>query len=79
MKYPVIILLCLLSSCATSRNTDYNRDEQKSEKLDRLEQLVTEIRTDIDKQYNSVTDKLSNMKIASTTVVLSPPDSTGRQ
>ena len=79
MKYPVIILLCLLSSCATSRNTDYNRDEQKSEKLDRLEQLITEIRTDIDKQYNSVTDKLSNMKMASTTVVLSPPDSTGRQ
>lgn len=78
-KYPVIILLCLLSSCATSRNTDYNRDEQKSEKLDRLEQLITEIRTDIDKQYNSVTDKLSSMKVASTTVVLSPPDSIGRQ
>lgn len=78
-KYPVIILLCLLSSCATSRNTDYNRDEQKAEKLDRLEQLITEVRTDIDKQYNSVTDKLSNMKVASTTVVLSPPDSTGRQ
>lgn len=79
VKYSVIILLCLLSSCATSRNTDYNRDEQKSEKLDRLEQLVTEIRTDIDKQYNSVTDKLSNMKVTSTTVVLSPPDSTGKQ
>lgn len=79
VKYSVIILLCLLSSCATSRNTDYKRDEQKSEKLDRLEQLVTEIRTDIDKQYNSVTDKLSNMKVTSTTVVLSPPDSTGKQ
>lgn len=75
----LIICLVWLSSCATSRNSDTQKQIDYSEDFLRIQNKIESLRTDVTKQTQVTTDKLSNLKIENRTVILSPPDSTGRQ
>lgn len=75
----LIICLVWLSSCATSRNSDTQKQVDYSEDFLQIQNKIESFRTDVIKQTQATTDKLSNLKIENRTVILSPPDSTGRQ
>lgn len=75
----LIICLVWLSSCATSRNSDTQKQVDYSEDFLRIQNKIESLRADVTKQTQVTTDKLSNLKIENRTVILSPPDSTGKQ
>lgn len=74
-----IICLVWLSSCATSKNTDTQKQTDYTEDFNLLQKSMESLRVDVSKQTKITTDKLSNMKFENRTVILSPPDSTGKQ
>ena len=75
----LIICLVCLSSCATSKNTDTQKQADYTDDFSRIQKSIESLKADVIKQTQVTTDKLSNLKIENRTVILSPPDSTGRQ
>lgn len=78
----IALLMCfagLFSSCATSKNTDTQKQIDYSGDLQLLQSSIESLRTDFSKQTKITTDKLSNLQFENKTTDYSPPDSTGRQ
>lgn len=76
----LVLSLCIcFSSCQTSKNIDAQKQVDYSGDFKRIESMVESLRTDISKQTKITSDRLSNLKVENKTVILSPPDSTGRQ
>lgn len=77
-----LIILCallFLSACATPRNAETDKQTDYTSDFNWLKSQMESLRADFSKQTNSITDKMSNLKVENRTVILSPPDSTGRQ
>lgn len=81
IKICLIILFALLlpSGCATSKNAEMTKEVDYAADFRRLQSQMESLRTDFSKQTNTLTDKMSNLKVENRTVILSAPDSTGRQ
>ncbi len=75
--YTIIMLVCC--SCATSKNTDTQKQVDYSNDLLHIQSLIESMRYDFTKQTKVTTDKLSKLKVENKTVYLSEPDSTGKQ
>ncbi len=75
--YTIIMLVCC--SCATSKNTDTQKQVDYSNDLLNIQRSIESLRYDFTKQTKVTTDKLSNLKVENKTVYLSEPDSTGKQ
>lgn len=75
--YAIIMFACC--SCATSKNTDTQKQVDYSNDLLHIQSSIESLRSDFSKQTKVTTDKLSNLKIENKTVYLSEPDSTGKQ
>lgn len=75
----ILFALLLLSACATSKNAEMTKEVDYAADFSHLQSQMESLRTDFSKQTNTLTDKMSNLKVENRTVILSPPDSTGRQ
>ena len=74
-----IVLLGVFSSCATSKNTDTQKQVDYSSDLLHIQHSIDSLIFDFSKQTKVTTDKLSNLKLENKTIYLSAPDSTGKQ
>ena len=77
IMYTIIMLVCC--SCATSKNTDIQKQVDYSDDLLYIRSSIESLNYDFNKQTKVTTDKLSNLKVENKTVYLSAPDSTGKQ
>lgn len=80
--FHLIIFLTLgiwFCSCGSSKNLDTQKQVDYSGDFKRVQSMIESLHTDFSKQTKITTDKLSNLKVENKTVILSPPDSTGRQ
>lgn len=66
-------------SCRSSKNIDTQKQVDYSGDFSRIISSIESLKVDVNKQIKITTDKLSNLKVENKTVILSPPDSTGRQ
>lgn len=73
------IIMLAFCSCATSKNTDTQKQVDYSNDLLHIQRSIESLRYDFTKQTKVTTDKLSNLKLENKTVYLSEPDSTGKQ
>lgn len=78
-NFTFAFLTLVLASCATPRNSDTSVTSDYSSRLEGIEHSLSSLYADIEKQSAMVSDRLSNLKVNNTTVVYSPPDSTGKQ
>lgn len=66
-------------SCGSSKNMETQKQVNYSGEFSRVMSAIESLKADVSKQTKITTDKLSNLKVENKTVILSPPDSTGRQ
>lgn len=76
---PWILVVLLLISCATPKNTDRSTQVDYSGTLNQMQSRMDSLLVNMQMQRKEVSEKLSNLKIENTTTYLSPPDSTGKQ
>lgn len=74
-----IVILLLLSGCATSRNTDHDTSVEQTEDLRRMQSRMDSLMLNMRMIRKETTERLSNLKVENKTVYLSIPDSTGHQ
>lgn len=68
-----------LSSCKASRNMEMEKQVDYSGEFQHLQSIIESLRLDMNKQTKITSEKLSDLKIESKTIDLSPPDSSGKQ
>lgn len=66
-------------SCGSSKNIETQKQVDYSGDFSRIVNSIESLKADVSKRTKITTDKLSNLKVENKTVILSPPDSTGRQ
>ena len=66
-------------SCGSSKNIEAQKQLDYSGDFSRIMSSIESLKVDVSKQTKMTTDKLSNLKVENKTIILSPPDSTGRQ
>lgn len=79
MKTLPCILVVLLVSCATPKNTDRNTQVDYSGALNLMQNQIDSVTYNVRLMRKETSEKLSNLKVENKTVYLSPPDSTGKQ
>lgn len=80
MKTTALIVMCLtLIACATNKNIDIQHNDNYSNELQSIRSSLDSLQMNVNKQSQITSDKLSNLKMESKTIYMSPPDSTGKQ
>lgn len=74
-----LVLGIWFCSCGSSKSMETQKQTDYSGNFKRVQNMIESLHTDFSKQTKITTDKLSNLKVENKTVILSPPDSTGRQ
>ncbi len=68
-----------LVSCGTSKTVQTEQHTDYTNDFNRVEHMISDLKADMVQSSRSFSDKLSDMKVNHTTIVLSSPDSTGQQ
>lgn len=75
----VWLVVLLLASCATPKNTDSSTQVDYSGDLQQMQSRMDSLLLNMRLMSKEISEKVSNLKVENKTVYLSPPDSTGKQ
>lgn len=79
LPWLLVVLLAILSGCATHENVDRNVQIDYSNGLHQMQNRMDSLLYNMQLMQKETNEKLSNLKLENKTVYLSVPDSTGRQ
>lgn len=79
LSWLLVVLLAILSGCATHENVDRNVQIDYSNGLHQMQNRMDSLLYNMQLMQKETNEKLSNLKLENKTVYLSVPDSTGRQ
>lgn len=79
LPWILIVLLAILSGCATPENIDRNVQIDNSNGLHQMQNRMDSLLYNMQLTQEETNEKLSNLQLENKTVYLSVPDSIGRQ
>ena len=79
LSWLLVVLLAILSGCATPENVDRNVQIDYFNGLHQMQNRMDSLLYNMQLMQKETNEKLSNLKLEYKTVYLSVPDSTGRQ
>lgn len=79
LPWLLVVLLAILSGCATPENVDRNVQIDNFNGLHQMQSRMDSLLYNMQLMQKETNEKLSNLKLENKTVYLSVPDSTGRQ
>ena len=79
LPWLLVVLLAILSGCATPENVDRNVQIDYFNGLHQMQNRMDSLLYNMQLMQKETNEKLSNLKLENKTVYLSVPDSIGRQ